>query len=440
MKVKCLVLILAATGIAEAQPAISQVLNAASYSEVLAPGCWMMIVGSAFAASETAASTVQLPTLLGGVSVTVDGKQAPLLYVSANQINALIPYEVPDGNNRKATVVVTTAQGASSSFPIYINRRAPALFTRDSTETGPAQVFDVNFTPKNRVSAGDVIVVYAGGLGPTSPAASTSSGGSAVEPLNRVSDEVEVFVGDQKAEVLFAGLAPGFPGVYQLNVRVPALWTDRLYIRESGWISNIAQIGIQPGANVEGAVIAGFDQTFPSHADSSIPFYGAQFHVQFAIRPGAQPFMVVGVGDAGGWFTRIDTANKMWQTHATSPSVMSIHGDFSRIPTTVMDFSSGCSPFANNQVPAARLDLSDQQFMTWSLPPPKLVLPGNAAGIYDLYGPQPGTAGQFSATAAFGDFLQLPCGIQKDHKATFRIYVDGRVVASREFTYPLAGR
>ena len=328
MKVKCLVAILAAVGIVEAQPAVSQVLNAASYSEVLAPGSWMMIVGSAFAASETTASAVPLPALLGGVSVTVDGMQAPLLYVSANQINALIPFEVLEGDNRKATLVVTTSQGASNPFPIYINRRAPAIFTRDSSETGPAHVFDANFTPKNTVSAGDVIILYAAGLGSTSPPASTATGGSAVEPLNRVTDDVEVFVGDQKAEVLFAGLAPGFPGVYQLNVRVPALWTDRLYLREGGWISNIAQIGIQPGPNVDGVVTAGFDQTFPSSTYSSVPFYGAQFHVQFSVRPGAQSFMVAAVGDAGGWFTRIDTANAMWETLGTSPSVQAVHGDF----------------------------------------------------------------------------------------------------------------
>jgi hypothetical protein len=43
-----------------------------------------------------------------------------------------------------------------------------------------------------------------------------------------------VFIGEQKAEVLFAGLAPGYPGVYQVNVRAATLWTDRIYLREGG--------------------------------------------------------------------------------------------------------------------------------------------------------------------------------------------------------------
>ena len=71
---------------------------------------------------------------------------------------------------------------------------------------------------RNRSTEGDVIVLYANGLGPRNPHATTDPAGSAVESLNRVVDEVEVFVGEQKAEVLFAGLAPGYPGVPALCV------------------------------------------------------------------------------------------------------------------------------------------------------------------------------------------------------------------------------
>lgn len=439
MKIQLPALFVSAISIAGAQPVISSVWNATSYSEVLAPGCWTMIRGNSFAASETTASRVPLETQLGGVEVTIDGKKAPLLYVSASQINALIPFEVPDGDNRQATLTVTNAQG-SSTFSIYINRRAPAVFTRDASENGPAHVFDASFAPKQKISPGDVVIFYAAGLGPTSPPASTASGGSAAEPLNRITDELEVFVGDQKAEVLFAGLAPGFPGVYQVNVRAPAVWTDRLYLREHGWTSNIAQIGIEPGTNVEGNVTAGFDETFPSLAFSSAPYYGGAFHVQFSVRAGARPFVVAVVGDAGGWFTRVDTANGMWHTLATSASVPTIYGDFSQFGAPLMDFASGCVPFGNNQIPSARLDPEVRQFMTWSMPPAEMVFPGNIAGIYDLFGPRPSSAGEFNRSGAFGDFLQLPCGLEKEHKARFRIYVDGRMVASREFTYPIADR
>jgi uncharacterized protein (TIGR03437 family) len=121
------------TGMVVAQPVVSGVLNGGSYSEVLAPGAWVVVLGSGLANSTATAPSVRLPNILGGASVTVDGQAAPLLYVSDTQINALIPFEVAEGDNRRALLVVTTPKGPSAPFTIYINRRAPALFTRDSS-------------------------------------------------------------------------------------------------------------------------------------------------------------------------------------------------------------------------------------------------------------------------------------------------------------------
>jgi hypothetical protein len=81
---------------------------------VLAPGCWVTILAGGFVSRSTTAAGVPLPKLLGGASVSVDRQPAPLQYVSDKQINALIPIEVSEGDNRKASVIVTTAQGASS--------------------------------------------------------------------------------------------------------------------------------------------------------------------------------------------------------------------------------------------------------------------------------------------------------------------------------------
>ena len=79
---------------ADAQPKVSAVLNAASYSAVVAPGTWVAIFGTNLAPAPAGAQTVPLPTVLGGVSVTVGGVPAPLLYASATQVNALIPATV----------------------------------------------------------------------------------------------------------------------------------------------------------------------------------------------------------------------------------------------------------------------------------------------------------------------------------------------------------
>ena len=108
-----------------AQPAVSAVLNAASYHATLAPGGWAVIYGTNLAPAEATAAGVPLPKSLGNVSVTVGGVQAPLLYVSPTQVNALIPFEValPSNSVLPVPVSVTTPQGAS---PPYSARRNPA--------------------------------------------------------------------------------------------------------------------------------------------------------------------------------------------------------------------------------------------------------------------------------------------------------------------------
>jgi uncharacterized protein (TIGR03437 family) len=86
------------------------------------------------------------------------------------------------------------------------------------------------FNPVATVHPNEVIILYAAGLGPT-------------DDSGRVTDPVEVYLGERKAQVTFAGFAPGISGVYQLNVIAPALATDRIYLRSGGWQSNIVYMG-----------------------------------------------------------------------------------------------------------------------------------------------------------------------------------------------------
>jgi hypothetical protein len=70
-----------------AQPAVSAVLNAASYDAAISPGCWVSVMGSGLAGATVTAGATPLPTSLGGTTVTVGGVAAQLLYVSPAQIN-----------------------------------------------------------------------------------------------------------------------------------------------------------------------------------------------------------------------------------------------------------------------------------------------------------------------------------------------------------------
>jgi uncharacterized protein (TIGR03437 family) len=439
MRTNTLALLLSLPALATGEPVIVAVLNGASYTEVLAPGCWVSIYGTDLALSTASASSTPLPTNLGATSVTVDGHPAALLYVSPTQVNALIPFNMQASGFKGVPVVVTTPVG-TGTFNIYVNGNAPALFTVNSAGTGRAHVFDTSFRPLDSLIEQDVIILYATGLGNTDPPASSDTGAFTA---SRVLDPVEVFLGDQQAEVLFAGLAPGFPGVYQLNVRVPALWTDRLYLRQGGWLSNVVQVGLRTQLNAD-HITASIEPVLPgpiSPVYSSLPLLAARFQVELNVRAGAGAFVVAAVAEGGGSFTRIDPANGMSETYWTTPTAAAAHGDFSSMlpSVVVMDFIQGCQPFPNNQIPMTLMDPGALNFITYNLSPPDMTFPLYAAGTSVwTRGLQPG--GKFIMSGAFGDFFQIPCGLRKTGKTTFAFYVDGRMVASQEVAYPIVGR
>src|SRR5579864_6416242 len=90
-------------------PAVAGASNAASGGDI-SPGCLFSIYGTDLSDSTALAGSGNLPTKLGGTSVSIGGFTAPLLYVSPTQINAQVPFEVVPG---PATLTVTTAEGAS---------------------------------------------------------------------------------------------------------------------------------------------------------------------------------------------------------------------------------------------------------------------------------------------------------------------------------------
>lgn len=296
---------------ASAQPMVSAVLNAASYEALLSPGCLIAIFGTNLAAAAASAPAIPLPTALGGVSISIAGLPTSLLYVSPSQINALIPFETAIPTNTVVPVVITSPDG-NVTYDIRLTRNAPAIFTRNGAGTGRAFVFDRNFQAVDTIGPRDVLVLYAAGLGPT-------------DGSGQVVDDVEVYIGERRAEVVFAGLAQGLPGIYQLNVIAPAPATDRLYLRSGEWQSNIVDIGIRAGANTVNAT-GTIDGLYPSSdpfltlppctRDKTEVRAGTESHsrvmlhagisVSFEILPSASAFSVAAVGEAGCSLISID--------------------------------------------------------------------------------------------------------------------------------------
>jgi uncharacterized protein (TIGR03437 family) len=208
---------------AQAKPVIQSVINLADGSPAIATGGLMGVRGQNLSRVTLSNSELPVPTTLGEACLTVNNVKAPLFMVSPNQINAEMPYEVV-GN---ATMVLRTAGGISDPFSLTVASAAPAVFQTAvaGPDTGlPALYRAVNgeaVTLANPIHPGDHVVIYATGLGRTSPP--VDSGVPApYEPLAQAIVLPNVRLGGVALPVLYAGLVPGQIGVYQINVYVPA--------------------------------------------------------------------------------------------------------------------------------------------------------------------------------------------------------------------------
>lgn len=193
---------------------ITAVVNAASFTgAVLTTGSLVSVFGTNLAASTATASSLPLPTTLGGVTVQIAGTPASLLYVSPTQINLLVP-PLPS----QSAVPVSVLGGAqTASLMLTTAAFSPGIFTTKQTGMGQGAIL-ISGTPDFAAPSGSIpganarpvprgqyVSIYCTGLGPI--------------PSRRHS--AFVTVGGQQASVSYAGPAPGYAGLYQINALVP---------------------------------------------------------------------------------------------------------------------------------------------------------------------------------------------------------------------------
>jgi uncharacterized protein (TIGR03437 family) len=216
--------------VVQEKPLISALANSASLSlqAPCSPGGLASLLGTGITRNEpVSAAVLPLPTKLADVEVRINGTAVPLLFVSSTQVNFQCPI-LAAGTN--LSVVVQSSLGASDPVNTQMRHASPGIFTLAANGKGQGAVFLVGepswamirngAIPSRPALVDEFVSIYATGLGPVNGAIVEGHAAPAGALLSATS-EVEVLIGGHAAEVQFAGLAPGFVGVFQVNARVP---------------------------------------------------------------------------------------------------------------------------------------------------------------------------------------------------------------------------
>jgi len=199
------------------------VFNAAGFqSGAVAPGEMINIAGfNVGPATSVLAPAGDLPTTLGGVQVTFDGTPAALNYVSQYVITAQVPFGVQPG--KQSSMQISYNNTSSDPFNIDVLTVVPGLYTAGANGKGLVTAVNQDGTINsltNPAPTGSYVTIYAVGLGTLNPALPTGKVPPS-SPLSYTNSTVSASIDGWTAPVTFAGAAPGFVGLYQVNLQVP---------------------------------------------------------------------------------------------------------------------------------------------------------------------------------------------------------------------------
>ncbi len=211
-------------------PAGSAVEGASFAAIPLAPGTITSLFGTGLAGFTASALGVPLPYTLpstSGASVTVIGSKAPLsaplFFVSPGQINFQLPFEVTD-----PTVNLVVNTGGVTSAPLLLNiaSTSPGIFIVNQSTSQGAILHSATYalvSAANPAKVGEVVLIYCTGLGAVNPTLASGTATPSNGTLYNAATVPTVSIGGSNAVVSFAGLAPGFVGLYQVNAVVPSI-------------------------------------------------------------------------------------------------------------------------------------------------------------------------------------------------------------------------
>jgi uncharacterized protein (TIGR03437 family) len=256
------------------------VVNAGSFSRnrPIAPNEILSLFGNGFtdpcspvpsAANPCpSARSFPLPTQLGATRVTFNGVAAPLLLVTPTQVNMVVPFGLTG-----PSVEVVISRGSVSSPPLAIPlaEQSLGIFTVLSNGSGAGILLHADGRLVSReapTQTEEVLILFGTGMGPVSPAIPTGTPAPAT-PLSETVVPMRVFFDGGEGRILFSGPAPGFVGLYQINVLTPSFLARRFPV-----------VRVQSESSVSNDVSAGG----PSVLDVSPPTARAGADVTVTVR------------------------------------------------------------------------------------------------------------------------------------------------------------
>jgi uncharacterized protein (TIGR03437 family) len=179
-----------------------------------------------------------LPTKLANLQVLVNGQASPLSVITPaggggylGQINFIVPYEAPSAGMAQVLVVDTSTSQILGSGTANMGIASPAFFTNNGGGTGQIAALNCNTVTNgncddarngtaNPVNQGAYIQLYLNGTGAGLTGTVPQDGAGASGQVNTSYTPV-VYVGSSPATVAYSGLAPGIPGLWQINIQIP---------------------------------------------------------------------------------------------------------------------------------------------------------------------------------------------------------------------------
>ena len=209
------------------------IANAATFAPATNPIAPLEIVqvsGNNLAPSAESAPGFPLPQKgLNGVNLLINGQNAPLISVSPTTITAVVPRSIaPDYDLlRFATFQVTNNGNSSNAVTMFVSATSPGVFSLANSGLGPAairhglndsQIVDAD----HPATTNEVVEIFVNGLGSVTPGVPDGAAALPYPSLSKADAAIKVYINNIKSpSVQFAGLAPGYAGLGQINAVVP---------------------------------------------------------------------------------------------------------------------------------------------------------------------------------------------------------------------------